>query len=280
MDCSKFQSHFTTLLDGKIVPALRERLLTHLKKCLNCYRTYCGLQKTREVLSQLPELDPPEHLSALVLARVKDRGFRQWGWLAADLPRWLPRGVGVTALLFIIIILFQTIPSSVYWESKPPDSQKSLITSGRPSEQPAARLTTTNRNYATDAPVMVLKVKDFSRVDQELESMLRWFSRPMLPEREPARSVRSSSARLIDVRVSGQQFPHLIRELHKIGHLDHSQFESRKVVTPSPHKTISIRIVVVSNGADTETRGRAETGNQAADRKQQAVSARPVGSRH
>jgi hypothetical protein len=48
--------------------------------------------------------------------------------------------------------------------------------------------------------------------------------------------------------------PHLLRELHKIGHLDQSQVESHKLANSGRQEQVSIRIVVVSNGSDVEIR--------------------------
>jgi hypothetical protein len=74
----------------------------------------------------------------------------------------------------------------------------------------------------------------------------------MLQEREPTRSLNSSSARLIDLKVPEQRFSHLIRELHKIGHLDQSPVELHRSSNPQKQKAISLRIVVVGNGSDVE----------------------------
>ena len=276
MDCSKYQLQFTAFLDGDLAPTEREQLRAHLQECLTCYRSWSSLQKTREVLSQLPELDPPEHLSALVMARLKNRRFHQWSWMFGTIPRWLPLGLGVTALLVITVTLFQTMHLPLPWRSEPLDSQSGMITKNTASEQPAARLTATQRSFGSTKPVMVLKVEDFARVDQELESMLRSFSRSTLPERKPVRSVRTSSARLIDVQVSGRQFQHLIRELHKIGHLDHSLLESDETVTRNPHEAISIRIVVVSSGADTDTWRKGRHSQQTAESDQHKTGSRTV----
>ena len=79
--------------------------------------------------------------------------------------------------------------------------------------------------------------------------MLRSIYGPMFA---PTRPLNSSSARLIDIKVPGQRFSHLLRELHKIGHLDQSQVEISGSVNPQKQKAISIRIVVVGNGSDVE----------------------------
>ena len=252
MDCSAHQAQYTAFLDGDLTTEARDRLQVHLKECLNCYRRWCLLQETRRVLNQLPELDPPEHLVALTMARLKRRRFRRLSWLSATVPRWIPVGIGVATLLFTSIALWRSMPSHFFRQSLESASQESITTEGATAGQPEARFAGSQRNYSSDRPVLVLKVKDFSRVDQELESMLRSLSQSMLPRREPARSVRSSSARLIDFQISGQQFPRLIRELDKMGHLDHGTVDSHKLASSSRPKSISIRIVVVSNGKDTE----------------------------
>jgi hypothetical protein len=302
MDCSKYQPQFTAFLDGDLTPQETVLLRVHLKECLTCYRKWNSLQKTQEILSLLPELDPPEHLGALVMARVKDRHVRQQSWLFACLHRWLPLGVGVAAVLFISVTLWRTIPSDLSRQSQESDSQERTMMKGATAEQPPASFTATQRSYGSGRPVMVLRVKDFSRVHQELESMLRSFSRSMVRERGPVGSVRSSSARLIDVQVPGKQFSNLIRELDKIGHLDHSQLESHKATSRDQRKAISIRLVVISNGTESETwlkvesnqqaegsssthsidsgqRLRSGKAGQARSSEQQAVGVTPVGSR-
>ena len=84
--------------------------------------------------------------------------------------------------------------------------------------------------------------------------MLRSFARPPLPERQSPRSPHAGSARLFQLQIPGQRLPHLLRELHKIGHLDQGQVESQKLANPGQQEQVSIRIVVVSNGSDVEIR--------------------------
>lgn len=256
MNCGKYQSQFNDYLDGDLSLKEREKLQHHLKECLPCYRKWSSLQKTQEILHQLPTLDPPEHLSAVVMARLKNRRLRQPLWFSANLPRWLPMGVGAALLLLISVVLWQVMPSQYPWQSLFPSSRKNVATTTRPAEPSQETFTIRKGDPGSSVPVMVLRVKDFSRADQELQSMLRSFTRPPLPERESSRSPRARSARLFQLQVPGQRLPHLLRELHKIGHLDQSQVESQKLANPGQQKqvSISIRIVVVSNGSDVEIR--------------------------
>ena len=254
MNCGKYQSQFNDYLDGDLSLRERKKLQHHLKECLGCYRKWSSLQKTQEILHQLPTLDPPEHLSAVVMARLKNRRLHRPPWFSANLPRWLPLGVGATLLFLISVGLWQVMPSQYPWQSLFPSSRKNIATTTRPAEQSPETYKMRKGDSDSSAPVMVLRVKDFSRADQELQSMLRSFTRPPLPERESSRFPNARSARLIQLQVPGQRLPHLPRELHKIGHLDQSQVERQKLANPGQQKQISIRIVVVSNGSDVEIR--------------------------
>jgi len=250
MECRKYESQFNDYLDGELSLKEREALQFHLRKCLSCYRKWNSLQKTKEILSRLPNMDPPAHLSAVVMARLKGRRLHKSQWPFDYLPRWLQLGVGA-AVLIISLTLWQVLPPSFSFRSLLPGQGNNLNISG-PSGQPAAKFTTRRGGSQTTVPVMVLRVKDFSRADRELESMLRSISGSMLQEREPTRSLNSSSARLIDLKVPEQRFSHLLRELHKIGHLDQSQVELHRSANPQKQKAISLRIVVVGNGSDVE----------------------------
>ena len=186
------------------------------------------------------------------MARLKNRRHHRPPWFSATFPRWLPLGVGAALLFLISVGLWQVMPDQYPWQSLFPSSRKKVATTTRPAEPSPETFTIRKGDSDSSAPVMVLRVKDFSRADQELQSMLRSFTRPPLPERQSSRSPNARSARLIQLQVPGQRLPHLLRELHKIGHLDQSQVEKQKLVNPGQKKQISIRIVVVSNGSDVE----------------------------
>jgi hypothetical protein len=242
MECQKYESQFNDYLDGELSLKERETLKLHLRECLSCYRKWNSLQRTKEIVTRLPSLHPPSYLSAIVMARLKERPARRLAWSFAHLPKWVPLGAVAALLLIVSLALWQVLLPSVSLKSLVSDQNNTPT-----SRQPAANLTTTKEGFQTPVPVMVLRVKDFSRADRELESMLRSISGPMVT---PTRPLNSSSARLIDIKVPGQRFSHLLRELHKIGHLDQSQVEIRGSVNPQKQKAISIRIVVVGNGSD------------------------------
>jgi hypothetical protein len=89
---------------------------------LSCYRKWNSLQKTKEILSRLPNLHPPAHLSAVVMARLKERRLRKLTWPFTYLPRWLPLGVGAAVVLLISLTLWQVLlpsfPSGLLYQAK------------------------------------------------------------------------------------------------------------------------------------------------------------------
>jgi hypothetical protein len=246
MDCRNYQAQFSAYLDGELSADQRQLFQSHLKECLPCYRNWSGLQKSHEVLSRLPDLEPPEYLNTIVLARLKDRNFRQRSQSSAAFHRWAPLAAGAVALLIISIGLWQIIPPTLTWQSFMPGAHKAIVSQDSSARQPETNLAVQKRSPGLQPPVMVLNVKDFSSADQQLESMLRSLSRPMPAEVNAFPAPRSSVARLFDIQVQGKNFPLLIRELDKIGDLDQSQLERHNLAASKQPKAISIRIVVVS----------------------------------
>jgi hypothetical protein len=260
MECSKYESQFNDYLDGELSGKERQTLQTHLRKCLSCYRKWNSLQKTAEILSRLPKLNPPSHLSAVVMARLKERRLPRITAPFAYIPKWLSLGAAAALLLMVSLTLWQVLLPSYSLRSFLSGQDNNLRMSGT-SDQPRSKFSTTREGDQPPVPVMVLRVKDFSRADRELQSMLHSIAIPMVQVRERFRPLDSGSARLIDVRVPGQRFSHLLRELHKIGHLDQSQVEIHRLTNPQNQKAISIRILVVGgvdDGSDAEVHQRGE----------------------
>lgn len=251
MECRDYESQFNAYLDGELSLKERQTLQSHLRKCLSCYRKWNSLFKTKEILRRLPNLDPPSHLSAVVMARLKERPLRGLTWPFAYLPRWFSLGAAAALGLIVSLTLWQVLLPSFSLRSLF-SGQDNALTVGGTSDQPKTKFATPRDGTEAPVPVMVLRVKDFSRADRELESMLRSISGPMIHDKERSRRLNSSSARLIDVRVPEQRFSHLLRELHKIGHLDQGQLEIHRLANPQKEKAISLRIVVVGNGSDVE----------------------------
>ncbi|UCG13404.1 MAG: zf-HC2 domain-containing protein [Deltaproteobacteria bacterium] len=256
MDCRKYQLQFQLHLDGDLSPEERQLLQAHLTECLPCYRKWSSLQKTRELLRQLPDLDPPDHVRTDVMAQLKEHHQRQRPWFLADRRQWLPVGVALTALLVISVAVWQLLPSPFSWKESSSSASKSSVSHALPSDVPTAKFSASNKNQGAAAPVVILKVKDFSRANQELRSVLRSFASPQLQEKQGVRPVRSSSIWLIDIPVPDGRYRHLLQELHKIGHLDRRQLEDLGLSTPSSQQSISFRLVVVSSGTEAETRQR------------------------
>jgi hypothetical protein len=253
MNCQQYQDKFQHHLDGELSLEETASLQSHLKECLPCYRKWISLHKSVEMLRQLPELEPPGHLDAVIMARLRNDRWGQRSWISPDLFRWATFGASLAVLLVFSIALWRAIPANLTWRSYLPGGSDTKIAAERLADRSAAELAVTGSNPASARPVVVLKVKDFSRADQQLASLLRSFARPTRRQQELTHSLSSSSARLFDLQVPGQRFPHLIRELHKIGHLDPEQLKSHELSSPGQHQAMSIRIVIITNGKGPDT---------------------------
>jgi hypothetical protein len=247
MDCRNSQTQFSVYLDGELSSREREQLQSHLKECLACYRQWVSLQKSVNLLQNLPDIDPPAHLSPVVMAKLNERHFHQRAGMFTDRHRWLSLAVAVAATVAISVALWQILPSTLTWHSVSRNTSERVVAREAPTDRPSAQLATSERSGVAAGPVMVLRVEDFSRADQELESLLRSFSQPTLQGERPGRPAHSSSARLIDFRVPGQNYTHFIRELHKIGNLDEDQVIQYRESSRRQPLPVSIRIIVVKD---------------------------------
>jgi hypothetical protein len=212
------------------------------------------------MLQKLPEMDPPPFLSAVVMARMKHNRSRRHPLISSAFFRWASLGASVAILLVFSVVMWQIIPSNLSWPL-PGNSKTRLASEVLPDRSPS-KLTVTRRNSNSSDSVVIIKVKDFSRADRQLTSLLRTFAPSMVEEQKRVQAVRSSSARLFDLQVPGQRFPYLIRELNKIGYLDPEQVTSETFDTPRHRKAVSIRLVVISNETDAQTSPREESEKQ------------------
>lgn len=70
---------FSAYLDAELAPEEREQVAAHLESCGDCSREMELLGSLRRALRSMPVLEPPVPL----LAGVRGRHRRQWGWAAA-----------------------------------------------------------------------------------------------------------------------------------------------------------------------------------------------------
>lgn len=72
MKCIKAQELFSSYLENTIQPPMGVALEQHLAECDRCKAEYGRFHATTVVLDELPEVEPPENLHAMIMARVEE----------------------------------------------------------------------------------------------------------------------------------------------------------------------------------------------------------------
>ncbi|MBW1981910.1 MAG: zf-HC2 domain-containing protein [Deltaproteobacteria bacterium] len=243
MECKDCQSRFSDLLDSLVTTEERQALESHLKRCLPCYRKWNSFHKSVSALRGLPSLDPPEHMSAMVAARVANRSYGQKAKLAGY-QRWLAFGMSIAALLLISVLGWQARFAIFPGLTEANLDRKALVAEAPLSN--TVTMTAPDRNFANTAEgrVVVLQVKDLSKAHAELASLLQSFAAVDIHDSARMLQVRPRAARLIQLRVPSQRYPLLVRELVKIGEVDPRELSPRQLIMQKPQ--VSLRIVVVT----------------------------------
>ena len=116
---AEFQDELSAYLDDELVPAMRERIETHLHSCNECADMLSAFRENRERIKML-EHAPPESIHDAVMtkirpqttdAQVEESTSTKWApdirrWLP-DLGRWFfqPVTAGATGILTLALIL-------------------------------------------------------------------------------------------------------------------------------------------------------------------------------
>ncbi len=114
-----FQDELSAYLDNELVPAMRERIETHLHACNECSEMLTAFQKSREMIKGL-EHPAPSSIEDAVMAKIREQPAKteseestrpRWlpdiGQWLPDFGRWFFRPVtaGATGILTLTLIL-------------------------------------------------------------------------------------------------------------------------------------------------------------------------------
>lgn len=72
MKCTKAQELFSSYLENTIQPPMGVALEQHLAECDRCKAEYGRFHATTVVLDELPEVEPPADLHAMIMARIEE----------------------------------------------------------------------------------------------------------------------------------------------------------------------------------------------------------------
>lgn len=134
MKCAKAQDLFSSYLEKTIQPPMGVAFEQHLAECARCKAEYAMFHATTVVLDELPQLEPPPDMHALIMARVEQArraapsrvGWLPFDWQSVFTLRVLARAVAMgAALLLVFAMVVQLVPHSKKYIGAGPDQRYS-----------------------------------------------------------------------------------------------------------------------------------------------------------
>lgn len=119
MKCAKAQELFSGYLEKTIQPPMGVAFEQHLAECARCKATYDRFHATAVVLDELPLLEPPPDLHAVIMARVQQArraapsrvSWLRLDWQSVFTLRVPAKALAMgAALLLIFVMLVQLTP--------------------------------------------------------------------------------------------------------------------------------------------------------------------------
>jgi Putative zinc-finger/Predicted integral membrane protein (DUF2275) len=80
-DCKEVGERLPALLEGDISESEARELRGHLDSCDPCRRAYQNLEKSKKLLGNLTEVEPPPWFTQKIMARIEEESARKKGWL-------------------------------------------------------------------------------------------------------------------------------------------------------------------------------------------------------
>ena len=77
MDCREIQKSLSSYLDGLLSPEEKKLVEGHLPSCVQCSATLAELKKTKDLLRNLDDVEPPPWLAAKIMACVREEKEQQ-----------------------------------------------------------------------------------------------------------------------------------------------------------------------------------------------------------
>jgi predicted integral membrane protein DUF2275/putative zinc finger protein len=119
MKCEEIQSHFSDYLDKTAEAPRVKGIENHLTNCPICSEEFAGLLQCRQLVSDLPEIEPPIGFTMRVMAHVADAANEQsLLWNRLFTPLKIKMSLQATAVVLVGILSFYVYKKADY--EKPP----------------------------------------------------------------------------------------------------------------------------------------------------------------
>ncbi len=105
MECQGIREKLSIYLEGSVTPEEKQWIEKHLDSCDSCRDAFKDLQKTRNLLGNLEEVEPPAWMTRKIMARVAQQAERRRGiFQRLFYPLHIKIPIEALAMVFIAVI--------------------------------------------------------------------------------------------------------------------------------------------------------------------------------
>lgn len=134
MKCEEVQSHFSDYLDKTAEAPRAKGIENHLTNCPICSEEFAGLLQCWQLVSGLPEVEPPLGFTMRVMAHVADAANEQSLWKRLFMPLKIKVPLQATAVVLVGILSFYVYQRADYEKTPLPTTpQNSAPTADKAS---------------------------------------------------------------------------------------------------------------------------------------------------
>lgn len=146
MKCEEIQSHFSDYLDKTAEGPRAKGIENHLTNCPICSEEFAGLFQCHQLVSGLPEMEPPVGFTMRVMAHVAEVASETSLWKRLFIPRKIKIPLQATAVMLIGILSFYVYEKADY--------NKAPLPAARQNFAPRANEVTATPNGAHQVPAV------------------------------------------------------------------------------------------------------------------------------
>jgi hypothetical protein len=141
MNCSEIEAKLSAYLDGLLHDDERESVGRHCAECTHCRHSLEELERTKNILGQLDEVEPPSWLTESVMSRIREKEEAR-GWLKRlFLPLRVKVPIEALAMIFVAVLsvyIYRSTVTDMNRFDRPPESPPSSATRSVPEKTKAA----------------------------------------------------------------------------------------------------------------------------------------------
>lgn len=155
MKCEEIQSHFSDYLDKTAEAPRVKGIENHLTNCPICSEEFAGLLQCRQLVSDLPEIEPPIGFTMRVMAHVAEVASETSLWKRLFSPLKIKIPLQATAVMLIGILSFYVYEKADYNKAPQPAARQNFA--------PRANEVTATPNGAHQVPAVKQVEKPISQ---------------------------------------------------------------------------------------------------------------------